>query len=177
MNFAPVWVNYLLLIVSGLVQLVGLFGLLLVFFPGLTIIWVGQLIWAIYTGFNQGHAAWQVNLTIVIFVLNTILMLAGSILDNFLMAGKAYQKGAPWWEIGLSLLAMLIVGLFLTPIGGLAAALSTLFLCEYYRLEKDKAKAWESTKSMALGWGWSTLLRFLIAVVMIVLWVVLLIFL
>ncbi|MFZ3071026.1 MAG: DUF456 domain-containing protein [Anaerolineaceae bacterium] len=171
MSISPDWVNNALLIVSGLLQLVGLFGLLLVFFPGLTVVWVGQLVWAIYSGFNQSHEPWQYKLTIAIFVVNTLLMIGGSFIDNVLMAGKARQKGAPWWEIGLSWVAMIVGGIFLTPIGGLAAALLTIFLAEYFRLSKDKDQAFESLKSMAMGWGWAAVIRLILAVVMILLWV------
>lgn len=177
MIMAPASVNHLVLILSGLIQLVGLIGLLLVFFPGLTIVWIGQLVWAIYTGFNQSHEPWQFYLTISLFVISTIIMIIGSFLDNVLMAGKARESGAPWWEIGLSWGAMMIGGILLTPLGGLAAALGTLFLAEYNRLEKNSKKAFESTRSMALGWGWSTIIRFLLAMVMILIWIVVLVWL
>lgn len=172
MTLFPDWVNNLVFVLSGLLQLVGLVGLLLVFFPGLTVAWVGQLIWAIYTGFNQSHEPWQYTLTIILFVISTILMIGGSFIDNIMMAGKVRQKGAPWWEIGLSMVMMLLGSIYLTPIGGLAAALLTIFLTEYFRLEKNASEAWKSTKSMAFGWGWSTVIRLVIAVVMILLWVV-----
>jgi len=42
MNLSPVWLNYLVLIICGLINLIGLFGLFLVFFPGLTVTWIGS---------------------------------------------------------------------------------------------------------------------------------------
>jgi len=170
----PDWLNTTLLVITALIQLIGFFGLLLVFFPGLTVIWIGQLVWAISTGFNHGHEPWQYGWTIAFFAINTVLMVVGSILDNVLMAGSAHKKGAPWWVIGLSWLAMIIGGIYLTPIGGLAAALLVLFLVEFARI-KDQKKAFESTKSMAMGCGWAVAARLGIALVMIILWVVMLV--
>lgn len=128
--------------------------------------------WAIYTRFNYGHESWQFTLTIILFVISTLLMLVGSFLDNFMMAGRARKQGSPWWEIGLSLVVMIVGGILLTPLGGLAAALLTLFLVEYYRLGKKQKEAWNATKEVALGWGWSTLIRAGIVLVMIALWLV-----
>ncbi len=158
-------------------NLIGFFGLFLVFFPGLTVAWVGQLIWAVYVGFNSDGEPWQFGLTIGIFVFNTIIMLVGSFLDNLLMAGKARQQGAPWWEVVLSILGMIIGGIILTPIGGLLIALAIIFLLEYFRNDQDKQKAWESTKSMAIGAGTAAALRLLLCALMIGLWAVVMIWL
>ena len=65
---------------------------------------------------------------------------------------------------------MIVGGILLTPLGGLAAALLALFLVEYQRLEKKQKEVWTATKEVALGWGWSTLIRIGIVLVMIALW-------
>jgi len=168
----PVWLYYLILAISGILNLVGLVGLLLVFFPGLTVAWVGQLIWVIFVGFNKGHEGWQFGLTIAIFVINTLIMIVGSLLDNILGASGTRKKGVPWWEIFLTMVIMVVGGILLTPLGGLGVALGTLFLVEYARLEKDKAKAWESTKALAFGYGSAAIIRFFLCMIMIGLWVV-----
>lgn len=164
------WVHTLVLVLCAIINLVGLFGLFLVFFPGLTVAWIGQLIWVIYVGFNKSHAGWQFGLTIAIFVLNTLLMLGGSFIDNVLGVKNTREKGVPWWEIAVTFLAMMVGGLLLTPLGGLVLALGTLFLLEYYRLDKDRAKAWQATKALAFGYGAATVIRFVVCLVMIVLW-------
>lgn len=171
MTASPVWLYYLILAISGILNLVGLVGLLLVFFPGLTVAWIGQLIWVIFVGFNKSHADWQYGLTIAIFVLNTLIMIVGSLLDNILGASGTRKKGVPWWEILVTMVVMIIGGILLTPLGGLAAALGTLYLIEYNRLEKDKKKAWESTKALAFGYGTAAIIRFFLCLIMIGLWV------
>ena len=165
------WMYYLILAISAILNLVGLVGLLLVFFPGLTVAWVGQLIWVIFVGFNRGHEPWQFGLTISIFVINTIIMIVGALLDKILGACGTRKKGVPWWEIFLTMAVMVVGGIFLTPLGGLALSLTTLFLIEYYRLEKDTKKAWESTKALAFGYGTAAIIRFVLCLFMIALWV------
>ncbi len=67
-----------------------------------------------------------------------MLMVLGNILDNIFMAGGARSKGASWWAIGLSWVAMILGGIWLTPIGGLAAALVVLFVVEWIRIKDHK---------------------------------------
>ena len=162
------WTEIPLLVVVVLGMLIGFFGLFLVFFPGLTVIWASISLWGIATQFNYRTGPWTLTLTIVTYVLITLLMLLGNILDNIFMAGGARSKGASWWGIALSWLAMIIGGIFLTPFGGLGAALLVLFLAELARI-KDYRSALRSTSSMALGCGWAVFARLLIASLMILL--------
>jgi uncharacterized protein YqgC (DUF456 family) len=67
-----------------------------------------------------------------------------------------------------------IIGSFLIPIpviGGILAALATLFVIECIR-RKDWRKALASLKGMAIGWGWAFVIRFIIGLVMIGLWLI-----
>jgi uncharacterized protein YqgC (DUF456 family) len=153
-----------MLIVNILLLFVMLFGLLslsIPFIPGLVIIWVPILIYGLIDGFTLGSG--------IIFGLITVLLIAGNLLDNVLMGTGAKQKGASWGTILLALLGGLIGTLFLTPIGGFLITLLIIFLLEYLR-EKDSRKAFETTKSMALGLGWSIIARMGIGFIMIVLW-------
>ena len=133
--------------------------------PGLVIIWAAALGYGMVAGF--GVLGW------VMFALITVLMLAGSIIDNVLMGTSAHKEGAPWWVILLALVAA-IVGNFLIPIpiiGGILAALLTLFSIEWLR-RKDWHKALASMKGMLVGCGWALVIRFIIGLVMIGLWLI-----
>ena len=167
------WAEIPLLFVVILGILIGLFGLLLVFFPGLTVIWGSILLWGAVTLFNYKVGPWTFTLTIATFLVITLLMLFGNIVDNIFMAGGARRKGASWWAIGLSWLVMISVSLFMspifnifTPLVGLIAALLTLFLVEWLRV-KDSGKAIRSTATMAMGCGWAVVARLVIATIMI----------
>jgi len=162
------WTEIPLLVVVILGMLIGFFGLFLVFFPGLTVIWVSISLWGLATLFNYRTGPWTFTLTIVTFILITLLMLLGNVLDNIFMAGGARSKGASWWGIALSWVAMILGGIFLTPFGGLGAALLVLFLVELARI-KDYRAALQSTSSMALGCGWAVFARLIIASMMMLL--------
>jgi len=92
---SPDWIRILFIAISGILNAVGFFGLFLVFFPGLTVSWVGHLIWVIYVGFNRGHSPTQFGLTITFFVINTLLMVVGSLTDNLLGAKRPALLGCP----------------------------------------------------------------------------------
>ncbi|MEA4906429.1 MAG: DUF456 domain-containing protein [Chloroflexi bacterium] len=145
------------------VMLVGLFGLLTVIIPGLVIIWVAALVYGLVTGFT-----WT---TGIIFMVITLLMAAGSIVDNLLMGANARQTGASWLSIGVSLVAGFVGSLVWPPFGGLLVALVALFAVEYFRL-KDVQQAWASTRSMAVGCGWAVVLRLAAGALMIGLWMI-----
>jgi len=101
------------------------------------------------------------------------LMIVGSVLDNVLMGASAHKEGAPWWVVLLALVAA-VLGSFIIPIpvlGGVIAALLTIFLVEWAR-RKDAKQALASLKGMLIGWGWSFVFRFIIGVVMIGLWLI-----
>ena len=174
---SPDWIRILLLVLSGMLNAVGFFGLFLVFFPGLTVSWLGHLIWVIYVGFNRGHSSLQFGLTIALFVVSTLLMLVGSLLDNLLGAKKSRDAGVPWWEIFVSFLGMLIGGILLTPIGGIAVALGLLYILEYRRLNNDRQKAWAATKALAFGYGMAAGIRLVMGFVMVCLWLITVLFL
>jgi uncharacterized protein YqgC (DUF456 family) len=153
-----------MLVVNVLLLFVMIFGLLslsIPFIPGLVIIWVPILIYGLIDGFTLGSG--------IIFGLITVLLIVGNLLDNVLMGTGAKQKGASWGTIILALLGGLIGTLFLTPVGGFLITLLIIFLLEYLR-EKDARKAFETTKSMAFGLGWSILARMGVGFVMILLW-------
>jgi uncharacterized protein YqgC (DUF456 family) len=58
-----------------------------------------------------------------------------------------------------------------TAIGGIFIGAGVLFLLEFIR-NKDSKKAWEITKSMLIGFGWSSVIRMLIVFIQISLWVI-----
>lgn len=150
-----------LIIILALVQLVGLVSLVIPILPGLVIIWIANLVYGITVGFTVW--GW------VIFAINTILMIVGSLVDNITMGASAKMTGASWLGVGLSLVAGVVGSLLFPPLGGLVAALIVLFVVEIIRL-RDFKRAGNSTASMALGCGLAILIRFAMGLVMIGLW-------
>ena len=177
MSWLPEGLHWGLVALSLGLQLTGFFGLLLVFFPGLTVMWLGQLIWAIYTQLNFAEGAPVYGWTIGIFVVNTVLMIAGGLIDNVIMVGNTRREGVPWWGIGLSWVAMVGVGLVATPFGGLAAGFLTIFLVQFFRMGRDSQKAFSALKAMVLSSMQATLFRLGIGLVMLVSFLVVMFFL
>ncbi len=149
-------------ILVAVTMIVGLFSLLIVIVPGLVIIWAAGLVYGLVVGFDLAGG--------ILFGIMTILMIAGSLIDNVLMGASARQKGASWLAIGAALVGALVGTLLLPPIGGILLALLALFVVEYFRV-KDWRKALDSTGSMAMGCGWAVVARFGAGGVMILLWV------
>jgi len=150
-----------LIIILALVQLVGLVSLVIPILPGQVIIWIANLVYGITAGFTVW--GW------VIFAINTILMIVGSLVDNITMGASAKMTGASWLGVGLSLVAGVVGSLLFPPLGGLVAALIVLFVVEIIRL-RDFKRAGNSTASMALGCGLAIIIRFAMGLVMIGLW-------
>jgi uncharacterized protein YqgC (DUF456 family) len=157
----PNWLNLSLNIFTYLVMAVGLFGMVIPIYPGVVIIWAAALIHGLITGFAV--------LEIWVLVLITLLMILGSVVDNLLMGGKARQAGASWVSIGGALLAGILGTFVFPPLGGIIAAPTVLFLLEYARL-RESQEAWDITRGLLTGWGLAFGARFMIGLVMILIW-------
>jgi uncharacterized protein len=147
--------------------IVGLLGLIVPIFPGLVVMWLGTLVYAILQNAAGNMTGWKW----FIFGVITLLMITGSIVDNIIIARKMRDKYVPWSSILFAFAASLIASLFFTPLIGLVAAPVGLFLAESRRL-KDRDAAVDSTKAYMIGWGWAFGARFLIGLVMIGFWMI-----
>jgi uncharacterized protein YqgC (DUF456 family) len=85
------WQSALAFWIPLIFMLVGLFGLIIPIFPGLVVIWLSALFFGLVVGFDT--------LGIIIFILITLGMVAGSLVDNFLMGAGARVGGASWLTI------------------------------------------------------------------------------
>lgn len=159
----PTWLSNAIFVITLMMMLVGLFGLLVPIFPGMIVIWLAALGYGVVTGFTT--LGW------VLFVLLTLLMITGATIDNVLMSAKAHQEGAAWYSIGLGMLAGILGTIILPPFGGLIAAPLVVWLLEYLR-QRDARKAFASLRGLAIGWGASFVVRFMLGLAMIGIWLV-----
>jgi uncharacterized protein YqgC (DUF456 family) len=160
------WPLILLQAATATVMVISLFALLIPVYPGLTVIWAAALVYGLLVGFKAlGWVAW------LIFVVITILMIFGNVIDNIITSKKAYDSGASIWSVIVALIAGVIGAIIWTPIGGLLVAPLALFLAEYYR-QREWRKAFESTRGWLVGLGWSFIIRFLTGMAMIGLWLI-----
>lgn len=143
--------------------IVSTVGLIIPVFPGLIINWLVMLIYGVVSGF--GVKGW------IIFAIVTILAIVGNVSDNIMMGKKARESGASWLSIGTGYVASLVFSLILSPIAGLIAAPTSVFLVEFLKL-KEWRKALNVARSLMVGWSWSIAIRITIGVVMIGLWII-----
>jgi len=141
----------------------GTVGLIIPVFPGLVVNWLAILIYGIVSGF--GVKGW------IIFVLVTILMIFGNMIDNIMMSRKARESGASWLSIGMGYTASLVVSFILSPFVGLVAAPVGVFLIEFIRRRKLR-EALSVAWALMVGWGWSIAIRISIGILMVGLWMI-----
>jgi uncharacterized protein YqgC (DUF456 family) len=165
---SPEFLQFLLVILDLLtlaVMLIGLVGLVMPVFPGLVVMWLAALLYALLQSGTGKMTGWDWFL----FALITILMLAGSVIDNIIIARKMRDHFIPWSSILFAFAASIVASIFFTPIIGLAAAPFALFLAELRRL-KNHEDAITSTKAYMIGWGWAFGIRFLVGLGIIGFW-------
>jgi uncharacterized protein YqgC (DUF456 family) len=107
----------------------------------------------------------------VLFAIITILMIAGNVVDNIIIARRVREKEVPWGSIILGYLAGILASLFFTPLVGIIVAPTGLFGAEYLRLRNPKI-AFDSTRAWMTGWGITIAVRIAIGVFMIGLWMI-----
>src|SRR5512147_895004 len=143
----------------------GLLGLLLPIFPGLTVMWLATLFYALL----EAAAGRMAAIDWVLFAFITVLMLVGNVIDNIIIARHMRDRQVPWRSILAGYAAGVVASIFLTPLAGLIASPVGLYAAEYMRLREANA-AWTSTRSYMTGWGWSLAARILIGILMLGLW-------
>ncbi|MEW6285335.1 MAG: DUF456 domain-containing protein [Chloroflexota bacterium] len=165
----PDWLTFFLQaaleIITLFILLVGLAGLIVPVFPGLTVMWLATLVYALIQAAAGRMSGWNW----AAFAFITLLMLAGNIVDNIIIAKKMRDQFIPWSSILLAFAAGIVISIFFTPLIGLVAAPLALFLAELQRL-KNRDAALKSTKAYMIGWGWAFGARVAIGSVMLVTW-------
>jgi len=150
--------HILILIVTFILMVLGLFGSVLPGLPGAPLILAGALIYAWYTGFAT--VTWSVLLVLV------VLALLSYLLDFFASMLGVKKMGGSGWGMAGALLGM-IVG---TVIGGLFGLLIGpfvgAFLFELVK-KKDLQASFKSGVGTLVGFLAGTIGKLIIAVIMI----------
>jgi uncharacterized protein YqgC (DUF456 family) len=162
----PVFGEFLLQWLTLTFMLVGLFGLIIPIFPGIFVIWLSALVYAVFEFLAGKMSFWGW----LLFALITILMIVGSFVDNIIIAKKLRETGTPWRSIGIGYVAGIVSSLFLTPFAALLVTPLALYAAEYWRL-RNVRQAIDSAKGWLIGFGWTFLALFGIGAAMIALWV------
>lgn len=139
------------LVLVGAAILLGLVGIVLVFFPGLLLVWGAVVIWALV---ERTALAWGV------LVLATLLAVAGTVVKYLLPGRRMRDAGVPRGSIVVG--AVLgIVGFFVIPVVGLFVGFVVgIYLAERVRLP-GHAEAWPATVHALKAVGLSILIELL----------------
>lgn len=145
------------------VMLVGVAGLVLPVLPGLAVMWLAAVVWAILDG--GGWVRWGAVLII------TVLALVGTVAATWLSGRRAGQQGAPWWVMAVALVGM-VVGFFLIPlIGVIVGGVVAIWLAELIRLRHPR-QAWDTTWAALEGYGAGTAVQLGCGVAVLLVWLV-----
>jgi hypothetical protein len=148
-------------IIVQIFMLVGIVGLFIPVYPALVVMWLAALGYGIYVGFDVAGG--------IIFAIQTVLMLVGSLGDNVLIGAAAHNGEVPWKTIILALVAGLVGTIVFPPIGGLIAAPLVALLLEYQRT-RNWAAARRVVWGLATGYGLAYVARLGIGFLMMFLW-------
>jgi uncharacterized protein YqgC (DUF456 family) len=159
----PAWLDISIFWITLIIMAVGLLGLIVPIFPGITVIWLAALGYGVVTGFST--LGW------ILFAVITVMLIVGVTIDNVLMGAKARKEGAAWSSLALGWLAGILGTIIFPPVGGIIAAPLVVLLLEYVRL-RDINKALASLRGLAIGWGTSFVVRIFIGLAMIGVWLV-----
>lgn len=159
----PAWLDASIFWITLIIMAVGLFGLIVPVFPGITIIWLAALGYGVVTGFTP--LAW------VLLAVITVMLIIGVTIDNVFMGAKARKEGAAWSSLVLGWLAGILGTIIFPPVGGIIAAPLVVLLLEYLR-QHDFNKALLTLRGLAIGWGASFVIRFFLGLAMIGIWLV-----
>jgi len=161
----PLFGEFLMQWLTLTFMLVGLVGLVIPIFPGIVVIWLSSLVYALFAAYAGRMTVWDW----ILFTLITILMVIGSFVDNIIIAKKLRETGTPWRSIVIGYSAGLVSSLFLTPFAALVITPLALYAAEYWRL-RDYKKALLSARGWLIGFGWTFLALISIGATMIGLW-------
>ncbi len=147
---------------AGLVMLIGLVGIVVPVLPGIILIWLAALGYALLAGWGAS-GPW-------LFALITILGAVGAVSEIWLTGASARATGASMWSVAAGALLSVIGLIFFNLIGALIGLVIGMLLAEYYRL-RDWRKALTSAGGTAAGCGASYGVKLLLGLGMIGAWV------
>jgi uncharacterized protein YqgC (DUF456 family) len=151
-------VNIPLLIVSSLLFLVGLFGIIVPFVPGVPLVWLGLFIYSLGTGFKT--------IPIPAVVIFFFLMVLTVVLDFILpMVGLRRYKASNWSILG-SFLGFIIGVIFFNIWGIILGPIVGAFVAELVA-KRELGQGFRAALGVLLSSVIGTLLKIAISLIMI----------
>lgn len=150
-------------VLIGLTMAVGIVGTLVPVLPGLLLVWLAGLAWAILDGADTTH--W------IIFAIMTLIFLVGFGLSFYIPAKSTKRDSAPKWTLLVASFFALI-GFFVIPIVGLAIGfISGVFICHLIA-GREFHRALRSTGTTLKALGLVSLIHCLCGIAIATAWVI-----
>jgi len=141
-------------------MLIGLVGVVVPFLPGLTLVWGGVLLWAV---FRHDGLGWT-TLGVV-----TALFAVGTIAKYLLPGRRLREAGVPGTTLIVGGVAG-VVGFFVIPVvGALLGFVLGVYLAERVRI--GGAGAWPATRRALAAVGWSIVIELTAGLLIVATWV------
>jgi uncharacterized protein YqgC (DUF456 family) len=153
-------VSAIVLVCAGF-MLVGLVGVVLPVMPGLLLIWVGVLLWALTEG---GAAAWWV-VGIV-----TALYAVGAVVEYLVPGQRMRRAGVRTSTLVLAVVVAIALGILIPVIGALLGFPLGIYLVQRVRRDSHE-DAWRATGHALRAIGLNILIELATALLMIATWV------
>jgi uncharacterized protein YqgC (DUF456 family) len=149
-------------ILCGVAMVVGVFGVVIPFLPGLLLCWASAVAWAIFVA--DGGPRWSV------LVLATLVAGVGLVV-KYAWPGRNLKRGGVPNKTLLLGGVLGIIGFFVVPVVGLFLGFVLgVFLAELARLG-DSKRAWPSTKHAIKAAGLAMLVELGAALAIAIVWV------
>ena len=137
---------------------IGLLGVLLPLVPGVALIWLVALVYAIAEGFK--------NIDPITMIVLSVIALPGITADIWVSSLGAKAGGASLWSIVASLVGGVVGFLVSTLPGAIIGALVGLMAVELFRA-KDWRQALKASGGWIAGWLLSAVVQIITGVIMI----------
>jgi uncharacterized protein YqgC (DUF456 family) len=154
LNNIPQFLSILLALIGLIITIVGL--------PGVWLVFIGVLIWSAIDGFVQISWFW-----LTLFLLLTI---ASTFVDNVAVLLGAKKYGASGWGILGCILGLIVGGVIANIPGLLIGAFLGAVIFEMTFAKKDSNNAMRAGFGALMGFVISNLIKFIIALVIIIAW-------
>jgi hypothetical protein len=147
------------LLLVGLAMVVGLAGTVVPMLPGLPVIWVAGLVWALS---SDGAVRW------VVLAVLTLLLVVGTV-AHYVLPARSLGGRAPRSTLLFGVLGA-IVGMFVIPVFGfLVGGVVGVYVAEARRT-RDRREAWASTRRVLVAFGIGMAVEVGAGVLMVLTW-------
>lgn len=159
----PILIQVLLVGVVLLVMLIGVIGEILPAIPGMILIWIAALVYALVDGFDR-IGWWTIGLMIIIWLI-------ASGIDWIATWVTAKKIGVSWWGLGLSVLGT-IIGTIIFNFWGMIIGMIVGALVGEYIHKREIIKSLKAGGAVVVGFVFGGVIKLMMAMTMIFIFLV-----